>query len=197
MKKLALLMVVVMVLVSSVSALAIDQKGKISAGAYVGYGFGFGDIFKKYDYGIYSLQNKMTFCFGAKVKYGLTPNIAIAGALDYHGAKTQATGNFLGYAVSGSDTWHWMAIQANGLYYFSPAAKTCPYLTAGVGYYIPSQSGADSKPGINAGVGMEHFFQPYLALDANARFHMIFTKDKSTTYGMILAGVTYYFGVKK
>jgi opacity protein-like surface antigen len=196
MKKLALLMVVVMVFVLSVSALAIDQKGKVALGAYGGYGFGFGDVFKKVEIGPYSIQNKMTFCFGAKVKYGLTPNIAIAGALDYHGGKSEAKGDFAGFDVSGSESWHWMAILANGIYHFSPEAKTCPYITAGLGYYIPSVESGDSKPGVNAGVGLEHFFKPNLALDASARFHMIFTENNNTNYAMILVGLTYYLGVK-
>jgi opacity protein-like surface antigen len=196
MKKLTLLLAIVMILGLVVSASAIDQKGKVAIGAYGGYGFGFGDVFKKYEFGDYSVQNKITFCFGAKVKYGLTPNVALAGAIDYQGGKAEAKGDFAGFDLSGSESWHWMAILANAVYVFSPEAKTSPYVTAGGGFYIPSQEGADSKPGVNAGIGVEHFFQPNLALDAGARFHMIFTEDKSTTYAQILVGVIYYLGVE-
>lgn len=196
MKRVTLLLVVVMILMLAVSASAIDQKGKFSLGAYGGYGFGFGDVFKKYDYGLYSVQDKITFCFGAKIKYGLTPNVALAGAIDYQGVKTEAKGSFMGYGLTASKNWHWMGILLNAVYVFSPAAKTSPYVTAGGGYYIPSLTGADSKPGINAGIGVEHFFQPNLALDAGARFHMIMTKDKSTTYVVGQVGLNYYFGAK-
>lgn len=196
MKKLTLLLAIVMILGLVASASAIDQKGKVAIGAYGGYGFGFGDVFKKYELGDYSVQNKMTFCFGAKVKYGLTPNIAIAGAVDYHGGKSEAEGDFLGFDISESESWHWMAIQANGIYHFSTEAKTCPYLTAGFGFYIPSEEGGDSKPGANVGIGVEHFFKPNLALDAGARFHMIFTENDKTTYVVGLVGITYYLGVE-
>jgi opacity protein-like surface antigen len=196
MKKLTLLVVALMVFVLAVSASAIDQKGKFSLGGYGGYGFGFGDVFKKHELGVYSIQDKITFCFGAKVKYGLTPNVALAGAIDYQGIKTEATGDFEGFDISASKNWHWMALLLNAVYVFSPEAKTSPYVTAGGGYYIPSLTGADSKPGINAGIGVEHFFQPPLALDAGLRFHLIMTKDKSTTYVVGLVGLNYYFGVK-
>jgi hypothetical protein len=196
MKKCLALFTLLMVIALVSSASAIDQKGKISIGAYGGYAFGFGDVFKKYEYsyplvGRFSEQFKTTFCFGAKVKYGVTPNIAIAGAVDYQGEKWESKG-----VIAESDNYHWITIMANGVYFFTPEAKTCPYITAGAGFYIPSEKGADSKPGVNAGAGLEHFFKTNLALDAGARFHMIFTKDKSTTYAQILVGVTYYLGVK-
>jgi opacity protein-like surface antigen len=196
MKKLLVFVTLVMVIALVSSASAIDQKGKISIGAYGGYAFGFGDVFKKYEILDLSVQCKTTFSFGAKVKYGLTPNIAIAGAVDYQGIKCETKGSILGMDVSESANSHWMAILANGVYFFTPEAKTCPYITAGGGFYIPSEKGADSKPGVNAGGGVEHFFKPNLALDAGARFHMIFTKDKSTTYVQGLVGLTYYLGVK-
>jgi hypothetical protein len=196
MKKLSLLFALLFILSLFTSASAIDQKGKISIGGYGGYGFGFGDVFKKYEFGGYSVQNKITFSFGAKVKYGLTPNIALAGAIDYQGGKSEAKGDFEGFDLSASENWHWIGILANGVYFFTPEAKTCPYITAGGGFYIPSEEGADSKPGVNAGVGVEHFFKPNLALDGGARFHMIFTEDKSTTYVQGLVGVTFYLGVE-
>jgi len=196
MKKLIALFTVLMFLALIGSAAAVDQKGKISLGAYGGYAFGFGDVFKKYEFADYSIQNKVTFCFGAKVKYGITPNIALAGAVDYQAGKAEAEGSFMGFGISESESWHWIGILANAVYVMSPEAKTSPYFTAGGGFYIPSEEGADSKPGINAGVGVEHFLQENVALDAGARFHMIFTEDKSTTYVQGLVGITYYLGAK-
>lgn len=196
MKKLLVLVTLVMIVALVSSASAINQKGKISIGAYGGYAFGFGDVFKKYEFVGFSEQCKATFSFGAKAKYGLTPNIAIAGAVEYQGEKCETKGSILGIDVSETNNYHWITIMANGVYFFTPEAKTCPYITAGGGFYIPSEKGADSKPGVNAGVGLEHFFKPNLALDACGKFHMIFTKDKSTTYAQILVGVTYYLGVK-
>jgi opacity protein-like surface antigen len=194
MKKLLVFVTLVMVIALVSSASAIDQKGKISIGAYGGYAFGFGDVFKKYEFVGFSEQCKATFCFGGKVKYGLTPNIAIAGAVEYQGEKCETKGSMLGIDISESNNYHWITVMANGVYFFTPEAKTCPYVTAGGGFYIPDEG--DSKPGINLGGGVEHFFKPNLALDAGARFHMIFTEDKSTTYAQILVGLTYYLGVK-
>jgi opacity protein-like surface antigen len=192
MKKLALWLVVVLVLVSSVSALALDQKGRFAIGGYGGYAMGFGDAFKKYDYSGYSEQFKTTFCLGGKVKYGLTPNIAIAGAGEYQGEKFESKGS-----IKETDNYHWFTIMVNGVYVFTPEKKICPYVTAGAGTYIPSEKKAARKPGINAGVGMEYFFQSNLALDAAGKFHMIFTKTKKTTYAQLLVGLTYYIGQSK
>lgn len=203
MKKLSLLFTLLIVLGLFTSASAIDQKGKFALGGQLGYSFGFGDVFKERQFGYYDpeigfigykFQNKVTFSFGAKVKYGLTPNLALMGALDYQGGKAEVKAAAGGFAVGVSETYHWTGILANVLYSLSPEKKTAPYITGGGGFYIPSEG--DSKPGINVGGGVEHFFQNNLALDAGARFHMIFTEDKSTTYVNIYAGLNYYFGVK-
>jgi hypothetical protein len=194
MKKLLVLVTLVMVVALVSSASAINQKGKFSLGGYGGYAFGFGDEFKKYELLGSSWQHKASFCFGAKVKYGVTPNIALAGAVDYQAIKYEVKGPLT--EIEKSEDWHWMDILLNAVYVFSPEAKTSPYVTAGGGFYIPSLEGADSKPGINAGIGVEHFLKPNLALDAGLRFHLILTEDKSTTYVQGLVGLNYYFGVE-
>lgn len=220
MKKLIALFMVVMFLALVGSAAAVDQKGKIGIGAYGGYGVGFGDYFKKWEFGEYSFQNKPTFCFGGKFKYGLTPNIALMAAVEYQSGKWETEGTFplLG-DVSESESWNWIAILANVQYVLMQEQKTTPYLTAGGGFYMPDEG--DSKPGINLGVGVEHFFQDNLALDGGVRFHMIFfesgdddveydgggslsvSADDETseswdnaTYLQIHVGVIYYFGAK-
>lgn len=174
MKKLTCLLTVVMVLALITSASAIDQKGKFAIGGYGGYAFGFGDFFKKWEFGdLGSFQNKPTFSFGGKVKYGVTPNIALVGAVDYQLGNSEFEMNIPGMAsISEDESWNWIGILANVQYVLTPEAKTNPYFTAGGGFYIPDEG--DGKPGINAGVGVEHFFQDNLALDAGARFHMIF-----------------------
>ena len=203
MKKLTLLLAIVMILGLVVSASAIDQKGKVAISGYAGYGMGFGDAFKDVKVGYddpdlgfigYSFKNKLTFAFGGKVSYGLTPNLALVGALDYQAGKAEVKVSAGGFGAGASESYHWMAILANIKYVLTPEAKTCPYLTVGGGFYMPEEG--DSKPGVNGGIGLEHFFQPNLALDAGARFHMIFTEDKSTTYAQILVGVIYYLGVE-
>jgi len=204
MKKLSIFLTVfLLIIILGAPSWAIDQTKKFAIGGYAGYGFGFGDFFKDQEFGYYdpdlgfvgySFKNKLTFCFGAKAKYGLTPELALVGALDYQSGDVDVKAAAGGFAVGVSESYHWTGILANILYTLSPDKKTCPYLTGGVGYYMPEEG--DSKPGINLGGGIEHFFQPNLALDAGARFHMIFTEDKNTTYIQILAGLNYYFGTK-
>jgi hypothetical protein len=221
MKKLIALFTVAMFLLLVGSAAAVDQKGKIGVGAYGGYSVGFGDCFKKWEFGDYSSQNKASFCFGGKGKYGLTPNISLMAAVEYQAGKWEGEGTlpYLG-DVSESENWHWIAILANVQYVLMQEQKTTPYLIAGGGFYMPDEG--DSKPGINLGVGVEHFFQENLALDGGVRFHMIFSESgdddvdydyngsglsfsaeddeeggwDNITYLQIHVGVIYYFGAK-
>ena len=199
MKKLLGLLTLVMVLFLVASASAIDQSGKLAIGGYGGYAFGFGDEFKEYERFGVTCQNKVTFSFGAKAKYGFTSNLSVVGAVDYQSNKSEAEGTFefMGesYPVSESETGHWLGVLVNGVYTLMPEETTCPYLTGGGGFYIPSTE-ADSKPGINVGGGVEHFFQENLALDAGARFHMIFTEGESTTYVQIFVGMIFYLGAQ-
>ncbi len=201
MKKLRLLLMLVMVLSLISSASAIDQKGKLAIGGYGGYAFGFGDFFKKWEFSFASWQNKPSFSFGGKIKYGLTPNIALVGTADYQAGKSEWEGSIGGSGFSGSDNWNWIGILANVMYVMNPEAKTNPYVTAGGGLYIPDEG--EGKPGFNAGLGVEHFFQDNLALDAGARFHMIlFESDENGaswdngTYVQGYVGVLFYLGAQ-
>ncbi len=216
MKKLIALFTLVMFLALVGSAVAVDQKGRIGAGVYGGYGVGFGDFFKKWEFDGSSYQNKLNFSFGGKVKYGLTPNIAIMGGVDYQSGKSECDCA----GMSESSSGHWIGILADVQYVFMQEQTTNPYVTAGGGFYIPNEG--DSKPGINLGVGVEHFFQENLAVDGGVRFHMVFFKsaddevvydgdgilsysadDDATveswdnaTYVQLHLGLIYYFGIK-
>ncbi len=201
MKKLCALFALVMILVLTTSALAIDHTGKFAIGGYAGYAFGFGDAFKDHEFGYYvpgygfygwSVKNKLTYCVGAKAKYGLSPKLALVGALDYQAGDVEVKAAGSMAAFGGSTSYDWTAILGNVLYTLSPEKKTTPNLTGGVGFYMDG----DTKLGINVGGGVEHFFQDNLSLDAGARFHMVFTEGESTTYLQIFAGVMYYLGVK-
>ena len=200
MKKITPLFTLVLVLTLATSVSAIDQKGKWALGGYAGYAFGFGDAFKEYSVGWYgedsygwSVKNKLTFCLGAKVKYGLAPKLSLVGNLDYQAGDVDVKAKVPGlFAYTGSASYDWTAILGNIEYTLSPEKKTTPTLTGGLGFYMDG----DTKLGMNVGGGIEHFFQNNLALDAGARFHMIFTEGESTTYLQIRAGLNYYFGVK-
>jgi hypothetical protein len=187
------IMLVFLTLVSS--AFAIDQSGRIAVGGYGGYSFGFGDVFKKYEEGDFSYQNKAGFCYGGKIKYGLTPNLALVGAVDYQAVKfvTEGYGDIF-WDVLATEDWHWTGILLNLVCVISPEAKSSPYLTAGAGYYFPNED--DGKSGFNAGLGMEHFFQDNLAVDVGARIHVIFTEVMNTTYLQTYIGLNFYLGGK-
>jgi hypothetical protein len=216
MKKLIALFTLVMFLALVGSAVAVDQKGRIGVGAYGGYGVGFGDFFKKWEFvDGSSYQNKLNFSFGGKVKYGLTPNVAIMGGVDYQSGKSEC--DMAG--MSTSSNGHWIGILGDVQYVFMQEQTTNPYVTAGGGFYIPDEG--DSKPGINLGVGVEHFFQDNLAVDGGVRFHMVFFKSgdddvvydgdgilsysadddeleswDNATYVQLHVGLIYYFGIK-
>jgi hypothetical protein len=201
MKKLFALLAVVMMLFVFSSASAMDNTGKWAAGGYLGYSFGFGDAFKEHQFGYpipgsgfssYSFQNKLGFCLGAQVKYGLKPKMDLVGNLDYQAGSVDVKGGAGGYSYDAGDSYDFTAILGNVLYTFSPEKKTTPNVTGGVGLYMDG----DTNLGINLGGGIEHLLKKNLTLDAGARFHMIFSEGDKTTYLQIRAGVMYYFGVK-
>jgi hypothetical protein len=202
MKRLRVLATVTLVLLLVGSASAIDQKGKWVLGAVAGYAFGFGDAFQEHrfafcidEHGVttYYRQNKLTFNLGAKVKYVLTPGLALEGAL-YHQAgyvDVKKVGmSPRGFGVS--ESYDWTVILVTFLHTLSQAKKTNPNITYGLGFY---EHRGDTELGINLGGGIEHFFQNNPALDAGARFHMIFT-PAWTTWIQIYAGLMYYFEAK-
>ena len=202
MKKLSLLFTLLFVLGLFVSASAIDQKGKFAIGGALGYSFGFGDQFKEYEFGEYipglgfvgyKFQNKLSFSFGVKAKYGISPNLAIGGIIEYQGGSVDVKARVGGYGAGISESYHWTNILASIIYSLSPEKKTVPYLGGGGGLYMGESV---TKPGVHVGGGIEHFFKNNLALDAGARFHMIFTEGKSTTYVNGYVGLLYYLGVK-
>jgi len=201
MKKLIVLLSLVFVLGLFGSSSAIDQTGKFGVGAHFGYSFGFGEVFDEYEWNGYwgtdywgvKYQNKVTYSFLGNVKYWLNPNWALLGAVDYQAGDVEVTGSVAGLSTGIRESYDWTGVIGNVVYTISPWNNTCPYLTAGGGMYWNDDV---SKPGANFGIGIEHFFQNCLALDAGARYHWIFTEDYSTNYLNIYAGVNYYLGWK-
>ncbi len=202
MKKLSLLFGVVFVLGAFASASAIDQTGKFAVGGHLGYSFGFGDAFKKYEWSYespltgfeeFKYQNKVTYCFWGNIKYGLNPNLALMGIVDYQAGDVEVSGSVGEVSGSISDSYHWTSVLGNLLFNLSPENNTCPYFTGGGGIYFNDDV---TKPGINLGAGIEHFLQENLALDIGTRLHWIFTEDQNTNYLNIYAGINYYLGAE-
>ena len=203
MKKLSLLIGLLFVLGSFASASAMDQTGKWAVGGHLGYSFGFGDAFKEYQWNSGDLltgyeesayQNKVTYSFWGNIRYGLNPNWTMMAVVDYQAGDVDLTGTVGDITGNISDTYHWTGVLGNLLFNVTPEKNTCPYFFGGGGLYIPNEG--DSKPGINLGGGIEHFFQENLALDFGTRFHTIFTEDQNTNYLNVYAGFNYYFSTK-
>ena len=203
MKKLSLLIGLLFVLGSFASASAMDQTGKWAVGGHAGYSFGFGDAFKEYQwnsgdlltgYEEFAYQNKVTYSFWGNIRYGLNPNWTMMAVVDYQAGDVDLTGTVGDITGNISDTYHWTGVLGNLLFNVTPEKNTCPYFFGGGGLYIPNEG--DSKPGINLGGGIEHFFQENLALDFGTRFHTIFTEDQNTNYLNVYAGFNYYFSTK-
>jgi hypothetical protein len=201
-KVLSLLIVVMLIGAVSVSGQAIgDLKGKMAAGAFINFGIGFGDQFKSTTayFGGYSVtaKNKLQGSIGGQFLYGVAPKIAVKGILDYQKEKYEITGSHTG--LTASSTYHILEISANGMYFFSPEKRLCPFVEAGPGMYSFGGSGSSSstKIGVNAGVGGDYLINEKFAIDGGARFHIVFTDIKNTTYLDIHAGVSYFFGAKK
>jgi len=225
MRKSAIGLTALLVLLMAAPTFAMDFTGMFSVGAYGGYGFGFGDAFKDYneDFEGYSFKSTsdLQFAFGGQVRYFFTPNMGVTGGVDYQTWKfesTETTDNVLpkvsAFAADNSVTFktteHLLVFTADFTYLVSPEAMTVPYLMAGPGLYKPSESGADTKVGFNAGLGVLHFFSPMLALDAGGKFHMIpsaydvesfdaegnvtGTDSKAVTYVQAYVGFSYFFG---
>ena len=204
MKRFSLALALLFVLGVFAPTYAAGRSGKFEIGAYGGYSFGFGHFFKEDRWGDhYFIQNKATFSFGCKAKYGLTRVVALVGIVDYQSGKLESK------TQSGlpSRNWHWIGYQINMMFFIMPDARTSPYITLGGGYYIRNKEYEDSrKGGINAGVGLEHLLRDDLALDAGARVHCVaFTGGPPVggwyfhfdyaTYVQVHVGLLYYFDV--
>jgi hypothetical protein len=201
MKKLTILFVLIFVLGTFTSVSAIDRTGTFAVGGHLGYSFGFGDAFKEMEWTEqwgtsnwgFKYENKVTYSFWADVKYGVTPNFALMACVDYQAGDMNVSGTFGDYSGSASGTYDWTSVLGNAVFILSPAKNTCPYFAFGTGIYFNEDV---SKPGINLGGGIEHFFQENLAFDVGTRYHMIFTENQNTNYINLYAGLNYYIGVK-
>lgn len=210
MKKILIWFTLIVVLIAFGSASAATKSSnkatggfgtsKFAIGGNLGYSIGFGNAFKEYSYGFYSpyygdwgwkIKNKLGFSIGGKFKYKINPKFSLLGILEYQGGSVDVTRTGSYWGGGASSSYHFTNLIANAVYHLNPQQKNTYYLDGGLGLYRGS---GNTNAGINMGAGVEHFFQPDLALDGGARFHIIFTSGNSTTYLNIYAGVNYYFG---
>jgi hypothetical protein len=173
-----------------------ELKGKMAAGAFLNYGIGFGDIFKTISLPGSETKNTLGLSFGGKFLYGVAPKVAVKGLLDYQIESYKVT-LITNPQIETKTNFHILEISANGMYFFSPEKKLCPYMEAGPGIYAFGGGGSSTtKFGVNAGFGGMYMINDKLAIDAGGRFHMIFTDVKKTNYVDIHAGVSFILGGK-
>ncbi len=83
-----------------------------------------------------------------------------------------------------------------GKYYVPMEGKLAPYFMGGAGAYRLSNSDSETKMGINLGVGGKYTVNEQVGIIAEGAYHIIFTKDQSTKYFDVKAGVLIYVGGK-
>jgi len=171
------------------------QSKKYALGFYSGYSIGLGDAFKKYDFEVYRMQNKVTILFSGKFKYKFNRMVGAMGEIDYQRTKTDFKETYLELPPPKDITGYWFGILANIVVMLPEKEMTkpyiIPYLTTGGGIYLPKQG--DAKPGLNFGGGFEHPFAENISVDIGGRFHTIFTEEKNTTYFQLRVGLNYLF----
>ncbi len=109
--------------------------------------------------------------------YHVTPQLSFVGAAAYHAFKGDTT------AVS--DTY-WWSLTANVKYAFTPQGLR-PYITAGLGIYIP-ESGS-IRVGGNGGLGVDYNIDRYWSIEAGVDYHLIFTSGSDTEFLVPRIGV--------
>ena len=204
MKRFAIGLIAVLLIAGSASAM--DLTGMFQLGVFGGYGMGFGEAFDDYDMTVMSqtvsVESSLQFNFGANMGYNFTPDMGILGIVTYQMWKFESSGTVQGQSFDESETESWISVAANFAYYLMPEEPTKPYFFAGPAVYIPSMDGADTKIGVNGGIGVVHFFNENVALNARARFEMIPSAyatgtsgdEKAITAGSANVGISYFYG---
>lgn len=134
--------------------------------------------------------------FGDEYDFGGNAGVDVVYHIDqFWAAYGNGTYNFLKYkgTTSSSTTASLLEVTAGPRYYIS-TGKTKAHLDAGMGLYTQTLgSSSSSNLGMNVGAGIDVPMSKQVDLVAKAKYHIIFTKGQSTTYGGIYGGVNYNF----
>jgi len=152
------LLAVCLILAVSVSAQD-DLTGKMFAGGYLGYGFGFGDAFEDIETGLGTIERGAGFGFGGTFHYGLNEKLMIGGELGFQNYK------------AGDESELETNILFNGLYAFNYVEDETGFFgTFGGGFY----GGSDTNFGINGGILYSKLISETISLYGMPRLHIIF-----------------------
>ncbi|MBI5868048.1 MAG: outer membrane beta-barrel protein [candidate division Zixibacteria bacterium] len=154
------------------------------------------------------------WALGASVDKMVSPSVSIGGGLDYNSqpmrsAELRQSLQQQGYNVDPQFSWKTLAFTGHVRYYLMPEAAINFFGQFGAGAYVNkfstsyrvhgtngmsqdvprNQSRTDI--GINAGPGMLVRLGPVTRLSLDAIFHNVFTKNQSTRYLNITAGIIF------
>lgn len=192
--KRALLLMLALCLVLSVSAMGQDEaaglKGKMFVSGYGGYTIGFGDVFKDYEettvLGDICISSDAGISFGGAFHYGVTEKLLVGGELGLQSYKAELT--IMG--VSESETETEMNILASGLYALNYVEdEQAFFLAFGVGQY-----GGWDEFGFNAGVLYSKKMGEKLSVFVMPRFHYVMVDPDAAMMFQVVAGVTFPIG---
>ena len=192
--KRALLLMLALCLVLSVSALGQDEdeglKGKMFVSGYGGYTIGMGDAFFDEEETIGGVTVGASFkagiSFGGAFHYGVTEKLLVGGELGLQSYKAEVT--IMGTSASETETK--MNILASGLYALNYVEdEQAFFLAFGVGQY----AGWDEF-GFNAGVLYSKKMGEKLSVFVMPRFHYVMVDPDAAMMFQVVAGVTFPIG---
>lgn len=131
--------------------------------------------------GSFSNNYDPDFSIGLDFDYHFTPQFSVLGLLGYN--------HFDSGSPSVSDTY-WWNISANLKYEFTTNPLR-PYINGGPGIYIP-ESGS-TKPGFNAGLGLDYSLTSDWIIELGADYHHVFTSGSDTQFFVPHIGLIYRF----
>ncbi|MCK4372738.1 MAG: hypothetical protein KAW61_06300 [candidate division Zixibacteria bacterium] len=190
MMKRAVLLMLALCLVLSVSALGQDEdaglKGKMFVSGYGGYTIGMGDAFFDETIAGIDVSFKAGISFGGAFHYGVTEKLLIGGELGLQSYKSEAS--FGG--ISASETETKMNILASGLYALNYVEdEQAFFLAFGVGQY----AGWDEF-GFNAGVLYAKKMGEKLSVFVMPRIHYVMSDPDAAMMVQVAVGVTFPLG---
>jgi opacity protein-like surface antigen len=230
MRKLGIITMACVLMVAAVAAFAADtpaaggedMKGQFAIGAGGGLAMPMGKLAESFDPEAETsgADMKMGPSFGIFVDYFVTKEIAVGVDASY------TTMNMNDQTIDGTTykdlvKAKTMQFGVHGKYFVPTGGPLVPYLSLGAGFYsrklelsqdfqdgmgITDSEYSDSKPGVNAGVGVEYKVSPMFGIGANGAYHYTIGKFedkdgfeilKDWNYIGFNAAVTYHIPMAK
>jgi hypothetical protein len=143
-----------------------------------GFGFHGGSTFPIMDIG---KRYKYSYMFTVNVDYYLSQRFSTALIVGFNAFRKKTTYSNLGHT-------NWWNLSANFKWEFT-TSRTRPYIKGGGGVYI-SRPGL-TRPGFNAGAGLNRLLNPGLILDFGIDYHHILTNREDPEFYVVYAGLIY------